>query len=131
MTRWTAKERKAKLAMEPHGLYRVFSANGNLLYIGASCHPVIRLYSHAKMKAWATDIHHITVEWYPSRADALNAETKAIQTENPKWNHVHNPTRPQEVGRFIQGFRHDDRTTWEYDVSGGGISADDLVQHEP
>lgn len=67
-------------------LYRHFDAQKNLLYVGVSLSAVARLSQHMNDSGWADQIASIKVERFPSRAEALAAETKAIQTENPKFN---------------------------------------------
>lgn len=118
----TAQERKKMRAKEPHAIYRIFNKFGELLYIGASCDPVSRLYAHDKTQQWATDISHIEVTWLPCRDDALAAEKAAILTESPKWNFMYNAVKPNAAGRYSAGFRHDDKSTWE-NVSGGKLMA--------
>ncbi len=70
----------------PTKLYRHFDKDGALLYVGISTNVVVRLSQHSKYSHWFDEITNITIESYPTRDDALDAETKAIQTENPKYN---------------------------------------------
>jgi len=70
----------------PTKLYRHFDKDGVLLYVGISTNVVLRLSQHSKYSHWFDEITNVTIETYPSRDDALDAETKAIQTENPKYN---------------------------------------------
>lgn len=78
---------------DPTWLYRMFNRDGDLLYIGISNDPVLRLSQHANEKPW---VKREVTKWeieptsYPSFAAALAAERKAIEAEHPRYNVVHN-----------------------------------------
>lgn len=67
-------------------LYRHFSADGRLLYVGISLNTVQRTAQHRNGAHWFRDIARIDIEWLPERASALASEAVAIATENPLWN---------------------------------------------
>jgi len=67
-------------------LYRHFDKDKNLLYVGISLSVVSRLKQHYQKSGWAENISIVTVEKFPSREEALRAEAKAIQSENPRFN---------------------------------------------
>jgi len=67
-------------------LYRHFDAEGNLLYVGISLNAINRLSQHKQASGWFDDIARVDIKTLPSRKEALDAETKAIQTEAPKYN---------------------------------------------
>lgn len=69
-----------------HDLYRHFDADGKLLYVGISFCAVLRLSQHRTNAGWYDDIVSVTIEKFATREEVLEAEKKAIQTENP----VHN-----------------------------------------
>lgn len=69
-------------------VYRHFDATGGLLYVGVSLSSVNRLSQHRK-SPWFNRITTQKVEHFPTRADALAAETEAIRTENPQFNVHH------------------------------------------
>lgn len=71
-------------------LYRHWDADGNLLYVGISLSAVARLSRHISGSPWADKIVNVTVEYLPSRDEALVAEKAAIMEEKPIWNKVHN-----------------------------------------
>lgn len=71
---------------KPTRLYRHFDAQDRLLYVGISLNQQLRLEQHMRGSKWAADIVKVLVELYPNRAEAKQAETAAIQTENPVWN---------------------------------------------
>lgn len=83
--------------MTKTSLYRHFSADDELLYIGISVSALSRLGQHEKHAPWFGQISRVTVEHFETRDEALEAERLAIQTENPTHNKHHklpeNPTR--------------------------------------
>jgi predicted GIY-YIG superfamily endonuclease len=71
-------------------LYRHFSADGALLYIGISLAVTKRLSDHVAHSHWSDDIARVEISWFPSRKEALAAEKAAIGKEKPKHNAHHN-----------------------------------------
>lgn len=67
-------------------LYRHFDRNKNLLYVGISLSAIRRLKQHYDHSKWAKEITYVTIEDFPCRNKALEAELRAIQIENPKYN---------------------------------------------
>lgn len=76
-------------------LYRLWTKDDELLYIGISKNAIARLYQHLEGKPWADQIHKQTVEKYVDRDAAAYAEKLAIQTEAPLHNVVYNKTQEQ------------------------------------
>lgn len=74
-------------------LYRHWSLDGKLLYIGISLSAITRLRSHKKSR-WFDEIAKVTIEKYPNEALAREAEIKAIQEERPLHNISYHPDRP-------------------------------------
>lgn len=70
-------------------LYRIFDADGALLYVGATMNPSSRLNEHSKLKPWWDEASTITLEHFASYESLIDAETQAIRTENPKYNQLH------------------------------------------
>jgi excinuclease UvrABC nuclease subunit len=77
-------------------VYRHFDATGRLLYVGSTGDPEARWKQHQRQSGWvmAGLVDSITVEWWPSRAEARAAERVAIRAENP----VYNRLRPKVGG---------------------------------
>ena len=73
-------------------LYRHYDKDNNLLYVGISLNPVIRLMQHRVGSGWYEDIQNITIERFDTEQQARDAERDAIQTENPKYNIQRNCT---------------------------------------
>jgi Bacterial regulatory proteins, gntR family len=72
-------------------VYRHFDAQGDLLYLGISIDPEVRLKAHRdNHEPWVQAAVRYTVEWHDTRADALKAEADAIRVEHPRFNLTHN-----------------------------------------
>jgi predicted HTH domain antitoxin len=67
-------------------LYRHYDSFGELLYVGISLNALNRLSQHREVSAWFSDIVKVTIQSLPNRHEALEAETKAILEEQPKYN---------------------------------------------
>lgn len=79
-----------RICNKPTAVYRMYDKEGRLLYIGQSVNPATRPMQLADHRAWVTDIARITLDWLPSRQDAIAEEERAIQAENPMHNVVYN-----------------------------------------
>lgn len=79
------RQRK-KISQDKTELYRHFDAAGRLLYVGISVNSPSRLCAHRREAGWADQIVTITIERFPTRREALDAEIRAIQTEKPLHN---------------------------------------------
>ena len=67
-------------------LYRHFNESKELLYVGISLNAIYRLGQHKKNAHWFSTISNVSIDHFPTREEALRAETKAIQSENPAHN---------------------------------------------
>jgi predicted GIY-YIG superfamily endonuclease len=79
-----------ELATQPHALYRFFDATDVLLYVGITADLPARMKKHRSEKPWWVHVHHITVEQFDTRQEALDAEALAIRWEGPLHNDQHN-----------------------------------------
>ncbi len=70
-------------------LYRHFSADGGLLYVGTSANPLARTLSHSADSLWLVQTTLISIEWFISDLEANRAEIEAIQSEGPQYNIKH------------------------------------------
>ena len=70
----------------PCALYRLFNADNELLYVGASVAPIARLSEHVARAEWGKTSATMTMEWFPSRKEAFEAERAAILSERPIFN---------------------------------------------
>lgn len=67
-------------------LYRLFDAEGRLLYVGIAFNPADRWRGHSSTKFWWHEVSRREVEWRETRGDALRAEAEAILVERPLYN---------------------------------------------
>lgn len=72
-------------------VYRLYDAEGALLYVGLTKNPLGRFSKHGA-KPWWREVAYKELVWFDNRTDAQVAERQAIFHEEP----VHNVTRPKE-----------------------------------
>jgi predicted GIY-YIG superfamily endonuclease len=73
-------------------IYRHFSGDGTLLYVGISSSVSWRLLAHQRNAGWWKDVRTVTISApFITRAEALAAEAEAIRIELPKFNQQHHP----------------------------------------
>jgi predicted GIY-YIG superfamily endonuclease len=89
----SAAERYAE-TKKPCQLYRNFAADGSLLYVGISKNATRRGYVHKSESHWGDLVAKTTVENYPTRDAAAEAERRAITFEKPIFNQLR-PWRPE------------------------------------
>lgn len=84
-----------------HFVYRYFDVVGQLLYVGISAAPGMRLQQHAgEHWRWFDEVATITLERYPTRLAAESAERDIIYKENP----LHNKRRWNGNGRIQKNY---------------------------
>lgn len=84
-----------------HSLYRYFSAEGALLYIGISNAPFKRIGQHkAGRRDAMREVARIDIEWFDTKAEAVVAEKQAVASECPPWND-HFSTTPEAKARRV------------------------------
>lgn len=71
-----------------HTLYRMFAADGSLLYVGITNNPIFRFREHRTAKEWWTEVASISLTHYESREKLAAAERQAVKAECPLWNVV-------------------------------------------
>jgi predicted GIY-YIG superfamily endonuclease len=77
-------------------MYRLYNADGTLLYVGISWSALSRITQHKTDKPWWTTVTRVDITTIPGdRAAAESAERHAIHTEQPLHNVVHNRTRTE------------------------------------
>lgn len=72
-------------------LYRLWSEQHLLLYVGVTDNLDRRLKEHAADKEWWADVAQVTTEVLPSTRRALEAEARAIFWEQPRHNILGSP----------------------------------------
>lgn len=85
-------------------VYRLFNREGDLLYVGLSNNPSIRVDYHELTKSWWSEVdprlHR--AEAFGSRREARQAERNAITTEGPKYNIMDKPgAKHKSKSKFI------------------------------
>jgi transcriptional regulator with XRE-family HTH domain len=75
-------------------LYRMYDSDGQLLYVGIAPLITVRMGEHRRTARWFRDVTRIDIEHYDTRQSAIDAESQAIRTENPRYN-------LQDTGRRI------------------------------
>jgi predicted GIY-YIG superfamily endonuclease len=87
-------------------LYRLFDADGTLLYIGISYSAIARFAQHKADKPWIGDVCRIEIETHDvSRAEILEIERQAIISERPLHNVVHSGAKtPADVPDGVAEF---------------------------
>ena len=99
---------KADEAKRPAAVYRLYAADGTLLYIGSSYNPDARCEVHRR-RPWWREVARRTEEWHPFRGAAYWAETKAIRIESPKFNRAGTPAHNAERSLQQQGTADEQR----------------------
>lgn len=67
-------------------LYRYFTIDGELLYIGITVDPPVRDRTHRRKAEWYELVSYRSSEWYDTIYLAEDAERIAIKTERPVFN---------------------------------------------
>ena len=83
--------------MSKCALYRHWDKYGNLIYVGISKDPYLRLRGHKHKSKWFCEIKNISIEWFDSKRLAQKAEIYAIKTEHPKFNTRHSAIDVEEA----------------------------------
>lgn len=100
-------------------LYRLYDLSDELIYVGISTDPSTRWSYHAGEKTWWPQVARKTVEWFPLRSEAEQAEIAAIAKEGPRYNVAHSVSRKpgdarkEDTGRYgYQVKFRESKTTW-------------------
>ena len=72
-------------------LYRLWNADHALLYVGITDDLEARTEEHRADKPWWDEVDQVSTEELPSRRRALEAETRAIFWEQPRYNVLGSP----------------------------------------
>ncbi len=67
-------------------VYRMFDADGRLLYVGLTARGAQRIAEHSGNSQWWSFVASITVEHFDRKTAARRAEHEAIQDEAPLYN---------------------------------------------
>ncbi|MDI5965768.1 GIY-YIG nuclease family protein [Streptantibioticus silvisoli] len=84
-----ANDRTKEKWMPPQGrtaVYTLYSAEGEIIYVGISNSPHARWKAHADTKDWWSTVATREIEWFPSRLEAEARERLLISECRPMWN---------------------------------------------
>lgn len=82
---------------ERTALYRLYDADGRLLYVGITSNPKARWGAHARDKHWWPEVARKTTEWFETRKSAERIEKIEVEDERPRYNKVFNGERRTEL----------------------------------
>jgi len=86
-----ATTRNGSLDEMPTSMYHLWGSGDRLLYVGITVDIKRRFREHSKFSSWWAEVDRFDVQLFPTRADALSAESAAIQSELPAHNQTHIP----------------------------------------
>ncbi len=81
-------------------LYRLYDAEGQLLYIGISALPKARWERHSTLQPWWHLVAKKSVEWFDDRASATAAEAESTATEAPLYDQSWRRTQAEPRGGY-------------------------------
>jgi len=120
-------------------LYRHYSKDGDLLYVGISTSAVARLAQHKNTSHWFREIGTITVENFDNRDEALAAEKFAIKKEKPLFNKqgaiLDNTSNNQKKNRYVATLSEKDKVQSrsfrpDFNVCGCEDSIENIKEYE-
>lgn len=89
-------------SLEATYLYRHYDNNWKLLYVGISLNALGRLHRHSRFSPWFDRIASVTVERFNTREEAMEAEYKAVNDENPECNIALREIPADEIGPLVK-----------------------------
>lgn len=98
-------EKNNDIAQRRTHLYRHYSADGALLYVGISLSAISRLGQHADHATWFDKISRVEITAFDTRDAALAAEREAIARERPVHNIQHSAA--QDTGKAARRAEED------------------------
>lgn len=108
-------------------LYRFFSSDDVLLYVGRTINPRTRLRTHARSKDWYEDAVRIEMERFPDIESLALAEIEAIKKERPVHNLQHNSRRKKPTSAW--GNAPDAERIVERAISAGLTELDETCEY--
>lgn len=79
-------------------LYRLYAADGVLLYVGISNNWPHRMKQHQRDKSWWGEVRNVSTQTFATRKEAERAEAAAIRNERPSHNVKHRERQQQIEG---------------------------------
>jgi predicted GIY-YIG superfamily endonuclease len=87
--------------MEEYALYRTYSKDGTLLYIGQSNSWPRRMKEHSRHSDWFEYVADVKIERHSSKSELDEAERQAIVVEKPIHNITHNSGQEILSGQWL------------------------------
>lgn len=87
-------------------LYRMTDYNGTVLYVGITADIQQRVNQHSE-KSWFSKVAAVECTEYPTRDEAVAAETDLIKRLRPRHNRIHNGGRYREPTRLPPILRYE------------------------
>lgn len=93
----------------PTAVYRLYSSDDRLLYVGITVNPKVRFRDHKAQKPWWHEVTRKVVEWYDTRPEAEAIEGAALRDERPLYDKTHRMGagwRSSSLGSTVPLARH-------------------------
>lgn len=90
--------------MEEYTLYRTYSKDGTLLYVGQSNSWPRRFIKHRTQSAWFPFTTRVEIESFPTKQQLDEAEIFAIKNEKPSYNVQHNTGNKSNIPANADGW---------------------------
>lgn len=90
---------------DPSAVYRIYNTAGDLIYVGMSYDPDVRVRVQRREKVWGHEISRHEVDWHPNRAASQRAEEQLIKERQPRYNVTHTPEHRVRSLRHISRAR--------------------------
>lgn len=111
-------------------LYRMYDADGVLLYVGITNNMRRRWIAHKRDKWWIDDVDDVVTEDYDSRYEASMAEQEAIRNERPRHNDMLAVVSPNNRRSEPQALRVLLRSINSYTLN-AQIGLEEIVHRHP
>lgn len=111
-----------------HMVYRLYSADQRIIYIGITNSWARRRLNHARVQPWWGEVARVELESFPSREDAASRERTLIAFHRPDYNIDDKPLLPDEAFCSQYDDRGRDVLTITEAADELGIRADSLRQ---
>lgn len=75
--------------MKPCYVYKHFDADGEVIYVGQSCNPMVRTARHQGSAEWFPQVRNIEIMSFASKGEACRVEAELIKDLKPRFNVEH------------------------------------------
>jgi len=86
-------------------VYRLYDAEHNPLYVGATANLEQRIAHHRSQREWWPEVASVETETFPSLGTAIDAELARIKTLTPRYNRRHNSAYAGPPPKTSRGVR--------------------------